>query len=249
MPIGWPLAPPPCRVARSAPRARWAWPALVLAALVPGCGASSVAGEQPWFCQVQGTDADDTVRLMQRRATDRSPAAAARVLETDDWRGCWGNAALLLGAHGPSADPAADPAVILARADELAHEPQSDHSVLELDAILAGYALSARQSRDPKRVEQVVSALVARADPAWWLARDPTDHARRDEGPRIARIRARSALIALAWSGTRPAERALVALRDDPGITDRIGDDARTLLSDLIRECRAALDQPPGQRR
>lgn len=219
--------------------------AVLLLTVAPACGGSSVAQEQPWFCGPQGVDRDETARLMLRRGDARSVAAANRVLQTDDWRECWGNAAILLGTLGAAADPAA----ILARADLLAEEPSDGRPLLEIDAILNGYALTARGSADATRIDHVVAALVERSDPAWWVARDPTAYPHRDDKPRLAALRARSALIALSWTGTRAAERALMTLRDDPTAPHRVGDDGRTLLSDLIRENRACLDQPPGQRR
>ncbi|MCB9553060.1 MAG: hypothetical protein H6705_14515 [Myxococcales bacterium] len=230
---------------RPRPHLRFALLAALALTLVPACGGSSVAEDQPWFCGPQGADRDETARLMLRRGDARSVAAANRVLQTDDWRECWGNAAILLGTLGAAADPAA----ILARADALAEEPTDGRPLLEIDAILNGYALTARQSTDSARIDGVVAALLTRSDPAWWIARDAADYPHRDDKPRLAALRARSALIALSWTGTRAAERALTTLRDDPTTLRRVGDDGRALLSDLIRENRACMDQPPGQRR
>lgn len=205
-----------------------------------GCSGSSVAGEEPWFCALQGVDHADTVRLMARRMSERSPSAARRVLQTDDWRGCWGNASLLLGAQGA----ALDPVVFADRVDDLAAGRVSDLSVLQVDAVLAGYGLAIRGETDPARIERVVADLVERSAPEWWLERDRQGSL--DARDRRAGIRARAALFALAWSGTRAAEQALDTLRAHPRL---YADDAgQRLLSDLIRRNRERIGQPPATR-
>lgn len=212
----------------------------VVALGITGCGGSSVADEEPWFCGLQGVDHADTVRLMTRRMTDRSPSAARRVLQTDDWRGCWGNASLLLGAQGA----ALDPVVFADRVEDLAAGRVSNLSVLQVDAVLAGYGLALRSESDPARIERVIADLVERSAPEWWLERDRGGSI--EERHKRAGIRARGALFGLAWSGTRAAEQALVALREHPRLyADETG---QRLLSDLIRRNRERIGQPPAAR-
>lgn len=214
--------------------------ACLLAALMAGCGNQPVPDEAPWFCAVQGADFDDALRLMQRRSDERTPNAARSVLSSAVWRGCWGNAALALGAVG---DPKAE-ALLLAAIDTVAARAESD---LEADALLAGLGLSVRLSDDPARIEAVVAALVERADPAWWHTRGAEDGAGSPAARRLrAETRARAALFGLAWSGTRRAGEALEKLRAAPPGPPMFEPTAADVFSAYIRQNRLYLRQPPG---
>lgn len=213
---------------------------VTLALLTLGCGAHPVPDEAPWFCAVQGADFDDALRLMQRRSDARTPKAARGVLSTDDWRGCWGNAALVLGAHG---DPHAEP-LLLEAIERVAAQSESD---LEADALLAGLGLAVRQSDDTARIEAVVAALTERADPGWWHTRRVTDESTPPSARRRrSEIRARAALFGLAWSGTRRAGSALEALRRSPPGPPAFDATPGDVFSAYIRQNRRYHRQPPG---
>lgn len=227
------------RLAASARRALARALALAACAAMLGCP-DPVPDVAPWFCEVQGVDADDALRLMQRRQGPRTPGAARAVLTADAWRGCWGNAALALGAAAPEGAEA----LLLDRVDRIAAAPGSP---LEADALLAGLALTVRQSDDGARIAAVVDALVERADPTWWAARHPDDAQRPADRRRSAEIRARAALFALAYSGTRRAAAALETLRAAPPGTPTHAPPEPAVFADLVRRNRLWHRQPPGQ--
>lgn len=211
---------------------------LALLGALFGCG-TPAPEEGPWFCAVQGADHDDALKLMERRMGPRTPGAARAVLEGTRWRGCWGNAALVLGA---SAVPEAE-ALVSGAIDRVAADPRSD---LEADALLAALGLTVRSSDEARRIEAVVGALVQRADPRWWAARAPSSDTAPAETRAQAETRARAALFGLAYSGTQRAATALEALRDAPPGAPDFNPPSADVFSAALRQNRLYRRQPPG---
>ncbi len=215
---------------------------LTLAApTLAGCG-PPVPDEAPWFCAVQGSDHDDALKLMQRRSGTRTAGAARAVLGDARWRGCWGNAALVLGA----AAPAGAEDLLVEAIDRVAADATSD---LEADALLAGLGLTVRSTDDVARIERVVAALVERADPHWWHGRGPAVEGDGSPGTAVrarAEVRARAAVFGLAYSGTQRAARALEALRSAPPGPPTFDATPDDVFSHALRQNRRWYRQTPG---
>ena len=199
------------------------------------CAGGPVADEQPWFCRATGTDPEALLPLLRRRLVQTSGHAAAQVLRTDDWRGCWGNAALVLAM---TAHPKAG-RLIARRVDDVARASRDAVPLGDLGLLLYGWAGTARDA-DAAAISSTVDALAERANHQWWLERYP-DGERLAARTGHAHDRARSALRALAFTGCRAAEAVLVGLRDAPESANQLDPDSRAELGQLITRNRARM--------
>jgi hypothetical protein len=197
-----------------------------------GCGSHPAIYETPWFCALLEANTEVVIEKVRAHRADHSAKMARAVMIKDDARDCWGPAALFLGARlEPKAFVLIDKRLI-----QLTAQETHGRALTEVDPLMVGLALTARRSSGA--AERAVGRLVEMGAPKWWTIQDPTEYSSPQAQLDAARVRARSALHALPYTGSAKAVVVLREMRDDVEVLYQLGDGARALLTDLIRQTR-----------
>jgi hypothetical protein len=206
---------------------------LILTVVSLGCAGNPAIQETPWFCALSEVQTEVVIEKARSHRADHSAKMARAVMIKDEARDCWGPAALFLGARLESK------AFVLIdkRLIQLTAQETQGRALTEVDPLLVGLALTAQRSSGASA--RAVSRLVEMSAPKWWTIQDPTEYATPQAQLDAARVRARSALYALPYTGSAKAVVALRAMRDDFEAVHQLGDGARPFLTDLIRQTRA----------
>lgn len=199
-----------------------------------GCGSRPAVYEVPWFCDLVESEIDEMIVRVKDHPADHSAKMARAVLSKDDARACWGPAAVFLGArHEQKAFVLIDKRLI-----QLTAQSTTGRALTEVDPLLVGMALTAHRSDGA--AERAVGRLAEMAVPKWWTIQDSTTYPSPQAALEAARVRAHSALYALAYTRSPKAIAVLQRLRDDAETRYQLGEDAHALLSSLIRKLKGA---------